>query len=59
MPLWVDANIETNGTSFKLPLINDVKIKQIIANQLESEVISGKLLLFLKKPEGNQNYLYN
>ena len=48
MPIWVGANIETNVTSFKLPLINDVKIKQIIANQLESEVISGKLLLFLK-----------
>lgn len=48
MPIWVDSNAETNGTIFRLPLVNDQKIRQIIANQLESEVISGKLLLFLK-----------
>ena len=47
MPIWVDGETGTKGANFVLPLIKDEELKQIIANQLVSDVISGKLILFL------------
>ena len=51
MPIWVDDELNDGETEFKLPLIDDEKIKSIIADQLNSEAISGKLILFLKNLE--------
>lgn len=47
MPIWVDGETNTTGANFVLPLIKDEELKQIIANQFVSDVISGKLILFL------------
>ena len=51
MPIWLDDAIGNGGTLFNLPLIDDNKTRQIIADQLFSDTISGKLILFLKNLE--------
>lgn len=51
MPIWVDDKSAKEGAKFTLPLIDDEKIKHIIIDQLDSDSISGKLILFLKNLE--------
>lgn len=48
MPIWIDDNSNDIYTHFDLPLIDDENTKQLIADQLQSDTISGKLILFLK-----------
>ena len=48
MPIWKDGTTMKNGAYFRLPLISDERIKNLIGEQLESNSISGKLLLFLR-----------
>ena len=50
MPIWVENSISrADGARFRLFLGSDIRIRQLIAQQLESASISGKMMLFLHK----------
>lgn len=51
MPIWVDGKSSKEGAKFILPLIENDNIRHIIADQLDSDSISGKLILFLRNLE--------
>ena len=51
MPIWIGGKSSKEGAKFILPLMNNDKIRRIIADQLDSDSISGKLILFLRNLE--------